>query len=98
MLKEETLRRDDNGLYEEPDGELIQVIERNVNTLTVLTDVTSDKVVESPPIDPTEYTVSNLEDVLAGNSYTSDEVEAMIYAEKSGKDRTTAKEVIKSTL
>lgn len=93
MLREETLSGEGQRLYEEPDGEFLELIETNSNTITVLTRVELDKVaVESSPIDPTDYTVSELEDALKDDGYDWNKpaLRGLLEAERNGDNRATA--------
>lgn len=92
MLKEETIKRQDNDLFEEPSGEFLELVRIGSNSLTVLTRVDTGKGgVESPPIDPTEYTVSELEDALEDrNDWNKDTLRALLEAEREGDNRATA--------
>lgn len=86
MLHEEKLSSVKPGLYEEPDGEFLELINVNINTITVLTRV--EEV--GPPIDPSDYSVNELKDELRGRVLSEDEVGALIEEEKDGKNRVTA--------
>jgi len=88
MLQEETLKRTEQRQYEEPDGELVEVMDRGNNTITVLTRVDSDKGVAR--VDPSEYSVADLKDELDGTIADPALIEAIIDAEKKGKNRKTA--------
>lgn len=100
MLQEETLHQDGGKrTYEEPDGELLELISVNNQTLSVLTRVEPDKV-ETPPVDPTELTVSELNGALEEDVYdwNQSSLRGLLDAEKDGKDRTTAINAIKDKL
>lgn len=85
MLKAETLHRGDDNLFPEPDGDIVQILEKSRGRLRVITRV------EAPlPIDPAGLTVSDLEDELAEADLSEDEAERVIAAEEAGDDRTTA--------
>lgn len=90
-LKEETLSKTGRREYEEPNGEFLELIESGNNTITVLTRVDSDKGGGLElPLDPSEYSVSDLKDELQGCDISEDERTALIAAEKDGKNRVTA--------
>lgn len=46
------------------------------------------------PLNPSEYTVADLEDELEGGDYSADDLDAIESAEQDGKDRETALEAI----
>jgi hypothetical protein len=98
MLQEENLKEiDSNGggkQYEEPEGEIVEIFGQGSNTLSVLTRVSRDKEAESrsesPPIDPTEMTVSELRTALNDRDYDNEELTTLFRVEENGKNRTTA--------
>lgn len=100
MLKEETLRRNGNREYDEPDGEFMEIISHGNNTITVLTRINTDKVVESPPVDPTELTVSELTEALDDENYQWNvaALRDLLEAEEAGQNRTTAIQAIKDKI
>jgi len=51
---------------------------------------------DGSPIDPSEYSVRDLTDVLESESYTESELDAIAEAEQQGDDRTTALDAIKA--
>lgn len=104
MLQEETLRKTGRRQYEEPDGEYIELIEKGANTITVLTQAkeseNEEETVKSPPFDPSDVTVAELERRLADEDYdwNEDSLNGLLDAEADGKDRKTAKKMIKEQL
>lgn len=48
----------------------------------------------SPPFDPTELTVSEIEDRLDEDEFTEDAIDALITAESEGPERSTAVEAL----
>lgn len=101
MLKIETLRTEDGVTFEEPDGELVEFIRENTNSIDVLTKVEPEKGGdEEPPVDPGNLTVTELEESLEDDSYhwTPNSLSALLAAEQSGKNRTTAVEAIEAEL
>jgi hypothetical protein len=99
MLQEETLSKVGENRYEEPDGEYLELVQSNSNTITVLTRVGGDKVVKEVLPEPSKYTVSELETELEEKvrteGLTPDQKDTLIADEKSGKNRATAIEAIK---
>lgn len=101
MLKEENLRRQDGGVYEEPEGEFLELMSVNSNTVDVLTRVESDNArVESSPVDPTELTVSELESALEDEDYDWNDaaLRGLIASERDGDNRVTAIKMIEEKL
>jgi len=99
MLREESLMQVDRRTYEEPDGEFLEVITTGSNTITVLTRIDGDKArVESPPIDPSDLTVSELKDELVDRDWNIATLRGLLEAERETKDRTTATEAIREKL
>lgn len=104
MLQIETLHEvEDNGneqVYEEPDGDYLDFVNRGNNTITVLTSLESGKgggeTVESP-FDPSSETVKGVESSLNGD-HSEAELAALLEAEKEGKNRATAKAAIKEKM
>lgn len=100
MLQEETLQSTGRRTYEEPDGEFLELIGSGSNTITVLTRTNTDKGVGRTILDPSDYSVNELEKELAEKveteGLTDEERTTLIEAEKAGKDRTTAKGAIKN--
>lgn len=93
MLKEETIKRQDNDLFEEPSGEFLELVRIGSNSLTVLTRVDTGKVaVESPPVDPSDLTVSELEKALEDDDYDWNKaaLRGLLEAEREGDNRATA--------
>ena len=90
MIVEENLKRVDDTTprsYEEPDGEIIEVVSNTKRTVTVLT---RQETSSNPPFDPEHYTVSEIEEMLLGGEYTDEQLDAMLQLEHNGKDRATA--------
>jgi hypothetical protein len=101
MLQEETLREVERRKYEEPEGELIEVLGTGTNTVTVLTRVESENArIETPPIDPDQLTVSEIQDALGNEGYDWNQpvLLGLLEAEKEGKNRTTAINAIEERL
>jgi len=99
MFQEETLTEIGRREYEEPDGELLEVLKNTRNSLIVLTRVEPDEGGEEkvePPIEPAGYSVSSLKEELEERDLTEEELQALIEAEKGGKGRTTAFSAIES--
>lgn len=103
MLKAETLEQTGRREYEEPEGEFLELISTGTNTVTVLTKVDSDKVrgegpslLESPPFNPSDLTVSELKDRLEDDDYDWNQrcYLGLLEAEERGKNRTTAIDAI----
>jgi hypothetical protein len=96
MLQEETLMQMGRRLYEEPEGEFLEMIGSGSNTITVLTRVDSDKAGKQKADlpDPFNYSVSELEDELRGLDMTDGQREYVLQKEIEGKDRKTAKAAI----
>jgi hypothetical protein len=99
MLQEETLKRVKANRYEDPEGEFLELVRSDTNTITVLTRVGGDKVVKEVLPEPSKYTVSELETELEEKvrteGLTPDQKDTLIADEKSGKNRATAIEAIK---
>jgi hypothetical protein len=95
MIREETLKQvEGQRTFEEPDGEFLELVSSNNNTITVLTRVETDT--ENPaPFDPGDYTVSELDDWMAGQSFSESQIQALHVAERDGKNRVTARELIR---
>lgn len=93
MLQEEVLQPNDDGLYEEPEGELLEVVNYTSRSLTVLTRVDTEKV---PVVDPGDYTVAELKEELTGRNLDDDDLEALEIAEMEGKERKSALQAIRS--
>jgi hypothetical protein len=92
MLREETLQpQAGEKQYEEPDGEFLEVISSNTNTITVLTRV--DNSGKAGAISPGDYTVAELDSVLDGG-FTREELEEIRTLERNGKGRITAVDII----
>lgn len=101
MLQEETLQKIDGQnherSYEEPDGELIEMIDSGRNTITVLTRADPNKAEEvPPPVDPGNYTISELKDVLGDETWDEESLDLILEAEKEGKNRKTAIKAIQN--
>lgn len=90
MLKKETLQPINDNTYEEPDGELVELISENSNTISVLTRVTDD----DPEVIPGEYSVSDLKKELESASLSQSELKTVYETEANNKNRMTAKEAI----
>jgi hypothetical protein len=102
MLQEETLKEKRNGEYDEPDGEIIEVLSDSRNSITLLTRVEFEKAAaeedDSPLFDPNELSVSDLRDTLDGEDFTEEEYAALLEAEKGRSNRKTAKAAIENYL
>lgn len=100
MLKEETLKEKENNTFEEPEGDILEIIERHGNSVTVLTEVKSEKggggvEEESEELpDPSDYTVAELEEELRGSDFTDEETATLLEAEQQGKNRKSARKLI----
>lgn len=94
MLQEETLHQVTENKYEDPDGEYLDLVKSDPNTITVLTMIDSDKGWSEVLPDPSKYTVSELKDELEEKiqteGLTEDQRHQLIGDEKSGKNRATA--------
>jgi hypothetical protein len=96
MFKEETLQKTGKRTYEKPDGEFLELIDSGSNTISVLTRIDAEKAEdgdeETLPFEPSGFTVSELKDKLQGRDdpLTEPEFNALLAAEKDGKDRATA--------
>lgn len=99
MIQEETLNSVGNRQYEKPEGELLHFIESGNSTITVLTRV-EEPAIESPPFNPPDITVSELEERLGDNAYDWNKrcLKGLLEAEENGKDRKTAKSLIQDQL
>lgn len=122
MIQEETLAKVEgyDRVYEEPDGDYIELVESGNNTITVLTKVTAEdleddteKAVESDTeeeaepeedddydiqVDLGELTISELDEILADNDLTDQELGVLLEAEENGKNRKGAKNAIEERL
>lgn len=94
MLKVETLKRTDDNLFPEPSGELVEVLEKKRNKLRVVSKV-EEVSEEQAPLDPTDYTVSELGDKLDNILLTADQEELLREKECQNKNRKTALETIR---
>lgn len=95
MFQEETLKDvGGNGerLYEESEGEFLELIKSSRNSITVLTRVDSDKA--AAPFEPEDHTVGSLKDELEQRNLSEAELDLLLEAEEEGKDRSTAKSAI----
>lgn len=94
MLQKETLSEVEDEVYEEPDGEFVELVRSDTNTITVLTRISSDKGESEPLLDPSKYTVSELktelEETVKTEGLSSDQRQTLIADEESGKNRATA--------
>lgn len=93
MIQEETLRKVDEQRYEDPEGQFLAHINTGTNTVTVLTEVNTEKAaVESSPVDPDNLTVAELNEALEDSDYQWNDaaLRGLLDAETDGKDRATA--------
>jgi len=93
MLQEETLTEIGRREYEEPNGEIIEVLKNTRNSIIVLTRVESEEVGGvDVPINPSQLTVGTLKSKIReqGSDWTDAQVQTLIESEKRGKDRKTA--------
>lgn len=95
-LKFTTLPRRDDGLYEEPDGEIVRVLGKSRTGLKLITRVDEPEV--EPPFDTSDCTVADIEDRVADGGYTHDELTALLDDEEANKNRTTAVDAIQEEL
>lgn len=89
-----------------PEGRITRVLYGDVNGVD-LTNPDSDDggdsddeltgVTESP-LDPSEYSVSDLEFYIENEPLSADELNALLEAERDGKDRTTAASAIEAAI
>lgn len=101
MIQEETLKDRGKGEYDEPDGEIIEVLKDSRNSITLLTRVDAEKGGEEDTVDvfdPGELSVSDLSNTLRAEELTDEEYAALLEAEKAGSDRKTAKHAIQNYL
>lgn len=92
MFKETVIERNRQDSYEEPDGELIEVLEVNPNTLTMLVRVEESGLL----FDPEEYTVAEITDKVAEVDPDEATRHRLIEVEQDGKNRATALEALKN--
>jgi hypothetical protein len=96
MLKETTIQTDEKRCYEEPDGEIIELLENNSRTITFLVRVDDEKGGGvSAPFAPSDMTVIEVKDALKEREISGPEASALLGAERDEKNRTTAKNAIK---
>lgn len=108
MLKVETIDGISHNKFPEPEGTVVKVIEHNKrhNRLTVLTRVdelgegSGEAPVESSPIDPAAFSVSELRSALSDDDYDWNEaaLRGLLEAERSGENRSTAISSIEEAL
>jgi hypothetical protein len=93
MLREVEVERDRQDGYKEPDGEIVEVLEVNPNTLMLL--MKEERV---PPLlfNPEGFTVAELSDKVAEVDPDEATRRHLIEAEQDGKNRATAIEAIKN--
>jgi len=92
-------------------GDLLRPVEPATETDENAEDTTSEEttssdesdsgdeaVIAEPPFDPSQYTIQELDEEIAENDYSDDELEAALDVEQSGDDRSGAKDTIQAHL